>query len=834
MKTTNKLIKKVATILLTICLSIPASSLTAYAAESNNSKADMTFIPFRDQIPYYLSTNSDSKSELVKKLWAKLFYEELNWSSGQSFYDSNYDAWWKKYKGTTYIGLDGQQKNISGQITYSTGDFEAFIGNTLEANPEFLGQLLGLPDYEPLSTDENGITFLRNVIGKYLLYSSHPTRFDKYFVNSIVNLTKDGKYLDENLSTVYCNGIRADYCMLSTLASRYRKTNLAGQQYLSKAQIEWIESYQLELYDSYTKGSSNTLKKLVSKNANLYDLIARSSYAANNRNKYGNIFFNYVVNSGKGAGAWLNLNNNINIPAMAGVDDLVSLFNLSDGWCGNSSNSSCYNHTNCINKATTNDIIAYALYRSAPALSYIRTNTKTGAAFGLNNKDENGWWYRYTVKHTKWSESTGTSTVQAINAASGKSERAVCHSQMSKHTGNGLVTCSAGTSITVYTKDLLYNASTKTGSNAPKSVTIGVWYEASRPGVEHSARAYKANSNNKNNDSTEYIKNISFDYSTGIIPPEAGVSEYNYTGSKPDTYGAISAYRYYTFDLQNLNYTQLQNGYITINTAASNFAYATARETEEWAYASCGAMPTVYVTCPLPDCDINGHNFDTRYPTWASDHSYVNITYTCSKDTTHSKTVRINNITASTSKGLITYKAIGAYNEPYTTVVSAGGTEVSVTSSVKLSSSNATDYYSSVTSSDIEESHQSAGMYGGLYTTSAIATIKGSVVKGIIPVGVRKITFNYVASEKMDELLIAVHSSSGKIIGRGGTNVTNSINKSNGTVTINLNASSDLDLYNSYITITGKASSTHTNSMTQGKPSPATATIGVTGMIFTY
>ena len=830
----NKLLRKATALLLALCISIPCNSMVVAAADTSATKASMTFIPFRDQIPYYLSTNSDSKSDLIKKLWVKIFYEELNWNSSHNFYDSKYKAWWNKYKGTTYIGLNGAQKNLSGQITYSTGDFEAFFGNTLEANPEFLGQLLGLNGYEFLSTKENEKSFFRNVIGKYLLDTSGPSRYDKYFVNNIVNLTKKGKYLDGSLTTVYCNGIRADYCMLSTLASRYRKTDLFGNQYLSSQQISWVESYQKELYKAYTTGSNQTLKNLVVTNSNLYDLIARSKDAANNLNGFGQIFFNYVVSSGKGAGAWLNLSDKINIPAMSGIDDISGVFALSNGWCGQRSNSECYNRNNCQVHATTNDKIAYELYKNGQACQYILNNPATRAAFGSSKDDTNGWWYRYTVKHTKWNPATGPVNIQGINAASGISSRGVCHSSKPRNTGNGLVTCSALATITVNTRDLLFKEATKTGSNSPKTVTIGVWYEASIRGVESIANAYKANKNNKNNDSVEYIKKISFDCSPGIIPPESGVADYNYTGTQPETYAGFSACRYYTFDVSNLSYNQLLNGYININTAAGNSAYATARGEDEWSYCSCGAMPTVYITSPIADCDINGHAYDVRSAAWAPDYSYADITYTCSKDKTHVRTVRTKNITATPSAGIITYKVIGMYNEPYTKVTYAGGSSASVVSRANLSAANATDYYSSNTSGKVIDYHQSEGKYATFLVTYASASIKGSIKPGVIPVGVRKITFNYVASERLEELIISVHSSTGKVIGRGGTNMADTIDKSKGTITLNLYASSDLDLYNSYVTITGKASTEHITTQTLGTPSLSTATIGVTSLIFTY
>ncbi|MDC7280489.1 hypothetical protein NXH64_13385 [Butyrivibrio fibrisolvens] len=828
----NNIIKPFVSIAVAICLAMPASPLTAVAAEANIQTENKIFIPFRDQIPFYLSTNSSMQSDSIKAIWTKVFYEEMNWNENHNFYDPNFGSWWEKYNTTEYIGLGGIQKKLEGQITFSAGDFEAFLGNSLEANPEFLGQLLGLDGYQKLSTSDEDITLFRNIIGKYLLDESDPTKYDSYFVNNIVNLTKDGAYLNDDLKTIYCNGIRADYCMLNTLAARYRKTNIVGEQYLSEPQIRWIESYQEELYDAYTKNTNELLKNLVSNNDNLYDLIARSSYAANDRNGYGQTFFDYVVESGKGAGAWLNLNDNINIPAMAGVDDISSVFALSDGWCGDSTNRECYKPDDCTEKATANDIIAYSLYKNPKALAYIQNNETTNTSFGTSKDDSEGWWHRYTVKHTKWGAS-GPIESKGINAASGRSARGAASSSFDGNTGTGMATCSAYGTIIVRTKDLLYNPETKTGSNAPKTVTVGVWYEASWIGAECAAYSYKSNDNNKCNDSAGYTRQLSFNCSSGIIPPSAGTSSFNYTGASPSTYGNVTSYRYYTFDVSHLSLEQLKTGYIQINTAAGNYCYAT-----DYgfcvAYASCGAMPTVYITCPVPDCDINGHAYDERSISWAPDFSYADITYSCTKDKEHVKTIRTKNITASTSAGIITYKALGKYNESYTKVVSAGGSENAVTSNVTLTNDIATDYYKSITNTQIIDEHQSSGYLNTLLITQAASTIKGSVKAGVIPVGVQKITFNYVASEKLEEIIVSVLSPSGQVIGRGGSIMSDTIDRKNNTITVVLYANSDIDLYNSYVTISGKATTKHVVSATAGIPSPSTAVIGVTSMKFTY
>ena len=224
MKTIKFFKRTILPVALSVAMLSPATSNIAIAQETNSSpSAEKIFIPFRDQIPFYLSQYSSYKSEIVKQLWTKIFYEELNWDeSHPQFYDSKYSSWWKKYTGSHYTGLGGTEKILQGPITYSPGDFEAFLGNTLEANPEFLGQLLGLEGYAPLCNTPEGNLLMKPVICNYL---SKPDKYSQYFVNSIIELTKDGTYLNDNsLTTCNYNNVSGDYYMLITLSSNKGKT----------------------------------------------------------------------------------------------------------------------------------------------------------------------------------------------------------------------------------------------------------------------------------------------------------------------------------------------------------------------------------------------------------------------------------------------------------------------------------------------------------------------------------------------------------------------------------------------------------------------------------
>lgn len=853
LSTVKKIIKTFTSLVLLATFALPQSTLTTQAAESvAEYNSNIHFVPFRDEIPYYLSVNSSIKSPVVKQLWAKVFYEESNWNNNHNFYDSNYTDWYKKYNKTPYIGLGGGTKILDKKITLSTGDFEAFFGNTLEANPEFLGELLSLKGSAQLgATNENGellqsdaTSTLRNVVGNYLLTDSYPSKYDTYLVDSIVNLTKAGKYLDGSLKEVSCNNIRADYCMLSTLAGRYKKLNPLGESYLSETQNKWIESYILELYDAYTLNNNPTLKNIVTKCPALYDLIARSSYAANNRNGYGNKFFDYVVKSNKGGGAWLNLNNSINLPSIVGVDDLTIIFNLSNGWCGGNHHTNkcdCSNHGACVNNASAYDKMAMSIFNNTTAFNYIQSCDITKNAFGRNATDQNGWWFRYSVKHMDLSSSNGSLRLK-VDAAYTKSTtgRSHCHSECDEYgNGSGADSTASYTTISVDMKKVAEI------STVPSKVIVGAWYEGQPELADGGAVREPGYERANQTNSSEYLffktKPLIYFTKRVEVPEDNTVLSNLWHSCVRPSHSACrnidiakqtarTKKIFYEFDTHAC--PDIANSTIEISTAAFASCYATGKRTSFTNHADCGALPTVYVEVPISNCDMTGHKFNNGTIKWnmGSDGMYssADITYKCNScGKLH--TEHCTNISTKFSGNSITYIAKTSGNS-FTKVVNINDSSKGITTEVLLNSSIANGYSATSTSGSV---YMPGGTSGLVKMTSTHARLNnGSIYKGVLQPGVKQIALYYDVSNSLTGMKINVHSANGKIIGMGGTNISDSVN--NGVATVEIYSASDLDLLNSYVTFTAEAYTEHKTHVTHSNPPESTATITFTKLKLYY
>ena len=384
MRIKKKLIRLISSVMLVLTIfasTCISDSLTLISEAASTYTLEEDFIPTRSWYPYFISVNSSCTSTLLKGIWERLIYEENNFSSTTN--KGSYSSWSREYYTGTdvnYVGIGGTSV-AWGSKTFSTdtGDFDAFLGNSMEANPDMLGEMLGLSGYNINIADSSkksaAITTYQNILYKKM---SAPETYTN-FALSMVSLTANGKYLDGSLKAVSSNGKTFDYWMLCTLAYFYEGDG--SETYLSAKQVTWLESYTSYLVSEYVSSGSTafntTSKKYVKAGSSLagkyepvYNLIARSSVGVNNASK-NKEFFNYVVASGTGAGAWLNKHNSISIAGLSAVDDLAGMFSLSDGWCGGldatgscSSHDGvhCYNATNCKNKATAYDVICVYLH----------------------------------------------------------------------------------------------------------------------------------------------------------------------------------------------------------------------------------------------------------------------------------------------------------------------------------------------------------------------------------------------------------------------------------------------------------------------------------------
>ena len=423
--------------ILTICMLLSFAvndTIISNAANTTYTLADESFVPTRSFYPRFLSVNSSCTSDLVKGIWARLLYEENNFSSLPN--KGNYSSWSNEYytSDANYIGIGGTSVNWKGK-TFSTdaGDFDAFLGNSLEANPEMFGQFLGLSGYGN-SDYAKGYDTYRKVFQNKL---SNPSTY-KNFSRSIVALTKNGKYLDGSSASVSYNGETFSYWILCALAYYYEGDG--SETYLSTTQVNWLENQAPDLVNRYVSSGATAFNgsswvasgnSLAGKYQPVYNLCARSIAGVNNASK-NKEFFNYVVASGHGAGAFLNKHYSISIPGLDNVDDLAALFNLSDGWCGtlDASGSGCKSHTGACNaitkascrptnqggKATANDVICVQLHRNSTAEEFLFSNESIKNAYGTDASKSETWQYRHRIKHMGLTGNSAPSSMIAVDA----------------------------------------------------------------------------------------------------------------------------------------------------------------------------------------------------------------------------------------------------------------------------------------------------------------------------------------------------------------------------------------------------------------------------------
>ena len=253
--------KRLTTLIVTAAMSLSCfTPMTVHAettAELNpvstaTSFYDPNYVPFRSHYGSYLATFSCAKGDVVKKIWERLFYEELT-------ENGDYKKWSDKYY-DNYGGLAGKRKSTKGlQITYSEGDFEAFLGNTLKNNPEFLGELMGLDGYEKVADDSSINALMREVICNYLI---SPSKYPNLAL-AIVELTADGSYIGESkaddkniLKNHTYNDMTLDLFVLTSIAAYYECDE--KETYLNDLQVDWLKSYQQYLFEESTSPESTS------------------------------------------------------------------------------------------------------------------------------------------------------------------------------------------------------------------------------------------------------------------------------------------------------------------------------------------------------------------------------------------------------------------------------------------------------------------------------------------------------------------------------------------------------------------------------------------------
>ncbi|MBR5636682.1 MAG: hypothetical protein IKW81_07140 [Pseudobutyrivibrio sp.] len=562
------------------------------------------FVPFRCGIPSYLIQHSGDKGETIKKLWAKLFYEEKYWDENhETFYDSNYSTWMDKYSDKYFSILDSKEKNLledfpDKKLAFTTGDFEAAFGATIKNNPEFLGQLLGLPGYEPLGNSADGNAYMKEVVSTYL---KEPDKY-KYFSKYIVELTSDGSYIGDSMDSEnnilnIGNDKTNSLNMLATLGHFYGKKN--GDEYiLSDEQIRWVESFQRYLYDEYVNTPDTSLAK---KDPAIYNMIARSEDAANNRGGKGQEFFDYVEKSNEGIGEWLNQIEGFDMEELKRINSLALLFTMAEGYCyGNEPESKCTVHKDCLpiddgGKATELDEIAYKLHKIISSNSLLNRYIKGNAdVYKMYQTDEESYVVKFNVHHDK----TGASLYfnKTVVAGSGGNNSA----SDQKYTDYSQVTATASCEATLVVSSAAFLTNARSITvQCYCSTTGGIYaHGVYANGVDLTPRCPRNGSTINISDLTKNERANAVMY---IVLKASDTKSYN----------AV------TYNEKHTAYT-LHGGWAQAN-------------------AVCYSNAAVIVSCRRSDCVIYGHHWRTNseHIKWADDLKSATLVYSCKKDVAH-------------------------------------------------------------------------------------------------------------------------------------------------------------------------------------------------------
>ena len=550
------------------------------------------------------------------------------------------------------------------------------------------------------------------------------------------------------------------------------------------------------MYDAYTANTNPILKKLVENNPSLYDSIARSSYASNNRNGFGQTFFNYVIESQKGAGLWLQQNTNINIRDIDDIDNLTGLFTLSDGWCsGVEAAHICYNHNTCISKGTTIDYIAAMLHKNPTAVSYILGNPATKEAYGAD--DKSGWRNRYRIKHTKYS-GTPTDTVDVIAGTSYDNPQSASVSY------NGYTS--------VYREIISYGTGI-VNSNAfmlnTQQITVYAYFSNHQRFAQ--TFTWSCMSGGKNISDKVILLSEFVDAGSCVCRSASG------------NYDLGACLKAFTFDVSRLSAEEMKNASLQVSLSCKNDILANGsgnvghKETYV-IHASCGILPKVTLTNSIDDCDLNGHDWKGTM-TLSEDKSHGTINYECNKNRGHffSETVKTtvrqdNDSTTYTCNG--TYES---YSKRFDLQTGSSGTKT-----IKLDANNTTGQLQVNTSSD--ERIYPAGSLSTYTYKKAFATISCQINPDVIKKGAKSIKLNINASDTLTDLSIKVMSARGKELSK------NNWLTSADSAYVDLTYCSDSDLEHCYVIITGQACTMNKETFTRyGGPNPKTAHANISG-----
>ncbi len=816
MKNINTLKKTTIALALAICMMIPATTSTVVAAEQdNNINVDKTFIPLRCSIPSYLIQYSGVEGSTIKKIWAKFLYENKFWDAEHpSFYDSNYSSWHAKY-GDKYISiLDGVEKNLkdipNDKSIMDIPDFEAAFGATIKNNPDFLGELLQLPGYEKISNNAEGNNYLTQLVVDLLSTpEAHPN-----FARFIVELTNTGQYMD-----LVKNPTNSFGAALLTTISYFYNATVTDAPILSDVQLDYINQSEEYLYDQYVTSPDNSV---AAKNASIYNMIARSTYASNNRGQKGQEFFDYVEKSETGMGEWINQIEGVSIDGIEQIGSLSTIFSMSNGYCfGHETEDNCCSHYDCLSVsekgfATELDNLAYLIHKNVQKndllAQYIVNNTNINSLYQIN---DDSWLAKYTARHDK----TGAAQyyTEIIEAGSGGNDEASNSVAYPRDITNVEAIC-----------DSYFTVSSKAFTKNAQSITIS--YTCTSEGDIYSYNVYTNNGTVTNR--CPRINN--------------------------------------TVDISDLTWEERQHAKIVFKIRAKNIVKYTPPDPTYTnindmvipkyieSIAKVQSDPRVTVTCKKPDCVLMGHNWQTNNSKieWAPDMKTATIFYSCSKDSSHvspkitlpvKKFENDKQIIYTVSTDPYMYKMVprksekGGYlrdksgriiyqrtttPDSYSKVVLKNAKGSSET--IILNESNTTGQTDVVNFSNKPHSYLSSlfpKREFGLYNYSE-AQLNFSTKPGLINPGARSLSYTITAGHNFTGSKVSLYSQYGELL--------YSIKSTTNDITIPLLRFSDSQLSNCTIRITGETHTRTTHRTYSAVPPIATAHIKVDSITINY
>ena len=501
------------------------------------------------------------------------------------------------------------------------------------------------------------------------------------------------------------------------------------------------------------------------------------------------------------------------------------------------------------------------LHRNSVAEGFIKGNSPLLNVYGADANKADTWQYRHRVKHIAYSTKVATD-YKSIRAAEYASGAGIAVKMIEDAEGQEWEI--------IHTTAVIDLAKVAEKTNAPQTVAVTFFYDGI-PNSEFDDHDFKgttwtttgcsgvspitpnkyfhdigsknvsvANGHDKRYATFSNVYSGNYNYPTLYTGPENVVEIF-----RKETSGRIqnqsskrlyewnqlegetgASFRSYEFDISNLSEKELKNGKIVVTT--QSLCHATQGDE----FCAVGLFHYVTVSDKINDCDINGHNWITKGNdalTWANDYSTLTIKYTCDKK--NSETYTTNPIKTTTTKSAdgktITYTAKGDRGETYTKVVNSSASAAGVSKEISLNSTN--------TSAKCEDRKTSSSTVypGGSKSTriykNAHATINFTIANQI-SAGTEKAQFSFYGSKTLMYLNVYVYSgTTGKIIGMGGTQNPSTIDYNKGIITVTLTKSSNEDLTNAYVQITGEAQTMNWSSV-HDTPSDAEAKIGVTNM----